>query len=147
MGKFWITAPEALPYARVTEGENTVHKLATFCVLLMTGGAAFTLDSDLDNAMLLPGRIDDNGFMEAGYNGLLRIQREFGARVSYIDGINPERDLLAEALRELAERKPDMVIAHGGQNSEAAQIVAAEYPDIRFVVVQGHVTGSEPVQL
>lgn len=118
-----------------------MHKSATLCLLLMTGGAAFAQGGDLDIAMLLPGRIDDNGFMEAGYNGLLRIQRDFGAKISHVDGIKPERDLLAEALRELAERKPDMVIAHGGQNSEAAQIVAAEYPDIRFVVVQGHVTG------
>lgn len=126
--------------ARATKGD-TVHKPATLCALLMTGGAAFAQDGDLDIAMLLPGRIDDNGFMEAGYNGLLRIQKEFGAKISYIDGIKPERDLLAGALRELAERKPDMVIAHGGQNSEAAQIVAAEHPDIRFIVVQGHVTG------
>lgn len=140
MDKFWITPPDARPYAGASEGD-TMHKFATLCVLLMAGGAAFAQDSDLDVAMLLPGRIDGNGFMEAGYNGLLRIQTEFGAEISHIDGIKPERDALAGALRDLAERKPDMVIAHGGQNSDAARIVAAEYPGIRFAVVQGNVIG------
>lgn len=111
------------------------------CVAMMLGDAAMAQDSDLSVAMLIPGKIDDHGFMQAGYDGLLRIEKEFAARISYLDGVKPERDLLAAALRELADKKPDMVIAHGGQNSEAAQIVAAEYPDIRFVVVQGGVTG------
>lgn len=98
-------------------------------------------DSDLSIAMLIPGNIDDNGFMEAGYNGLLEIQKEFGADIAYIDQIQPQKPLLEQALRSLADKSPDMVIAHGGQNNEAAQTVAAEYPDIPFVVVQGGVTG------
>lgn len=108
-------------------------KVGLLCALLMTSSAAVAQDSDLDVAMLLPGKIDDNGFMEAGYNGLLKIQEEFGAKVSYLDGIKPERDLLAAALRKLAEDKPDLVIAHGGQNSEAAQIVSAEFPDVQLL--------------
>ena len=34
-----------------------------------------------------------------------------------------------------------MIIAHGGQNNDAAKTVAAEFPDIAFVVTQGNVTG------
>jgi basic membrane protein A len=108
--------------------------------LLMSAGAAYS-SGELHVAMLLPGQIDDNGFMEAGYNGLLRIEDEFGAKIEYIDGIQPVREDLETALRELAEQSPDMVIAHGGQNNEAAATVAAEFPDVRFVVVQGNVTG------
>jgi basic membrane protein A len=108
--------------------------------LLMSAGAAWS-SSELHVAMLLPGQIDDNGFMEAGYNGLLRIEDEFGAKIEYIDGIQPVRQDLEAALRTLAEQSPDMVIAHGGQNNEAAAAVAAEFPDVRFVVVQGNVTG------
>jgi basic membrane protein A and related proteins len=118
-----------------------MHNFGLICALLMTSSTAMAQDGDLEVAMLLPGKIDDNGFMEAGYNGLLKIEDEFGATISYLDGIKPERDLLAAALRKLAEDKPDLVIAHGGQNSEAAQIVAAEFPDVQFVVVQGAVTG------
>lgn len=91
--------------------------------------------------MLIPGKIDDGGFMEAGYKGLLKIQDELGADIIYIDKIQPEQPLLAEALRKLAEKRPDLVIAHGGQNSKAAAEVAREFPDVRFVVVQGGVVG------
>ncbi|WP_044008361.1 BMP family protein [Leisingera methylohalidivorans] len=120
----------------------------TFTGTLMAAGllaaaplAALADDSKLTVSMLLAGQIDDKGFMEAGYNGLTAIRDELGAEISYIDGIKPEPELLAGALRELAEKKPDLVIAHGGQNNEAAETVAAEFPDVKFVVVQGAVTG------
>lgn len=95
----------------------------------------------LSVSMLIPGKIDDGGFMEAGYNGLLSIEQELGAEINYIDQIQPEPELLAAALRELAEQNPDLIIAHGGQNSQATEEVAKEFPDISFVVVQGNVTG------
>ena len=91
-------------------------------------------------AGLLAGRIDDGGFMEAGHRGLVAA-REKGASVTWIDGVKPERALLEEALRKLAGARPAMIIAHGGQNNEAAKAVAAEFPDIAFVVTQGNVTG------
>ena len=95
----------------------------------------------LSVSMLLAGQIDDKGFMEAGYNGLVAIRDQLGADIDYIDGVEPKPELLADALRKLAEKKPDLVIAHGGQNNKAAEIVAAEFPDVKFVVVQGAVTG------
>lgn len=91
--------------------------------------------------MLIPGNIQDGGFMQAGYNGLLKIKNDFGAEIKYIDQVKPEMALLSEALRKLAQEGPDMVIAHGGQNSEAVKKVAEEFPNVRFVVVQGNVTG------
>lgn len=92
-------------------------------------------------AALFAGRIDDKGFMQAGYGGLRSAADRLGAVVSYKDGVRPEKELLAEALRELARDKPDLLVAHGGQNNAAAQLVAGEMPDIRFVVTQGNVTG------
>lgn len=97
--------------------------------------------SALRVAMLIPGEIDDGGFMEAGYNGLLSIESNLGSEITYIDQIQPEHELLTAALRELAQQSPDLIIAHGGQNSKATAEVAPEFPNIRFVVVQGNVTG------
>lgn len=91
--------------------------------------------------MLIPGQIDDGGFMEAGYNGLVKINEVLGMKTAYIDRIKPEQPLMEAALRELAGMNPDMIIAHGGQCSGAAAAVAPEFPDIKFVVVQGNVTG------
>jgi basic membrane protein A len=91
-------------------------------------------------AALFAGQVNDGGFMEAGYRGLTRARDELGVRIHYIDGIPPERERLAAALTTLAQSGAPLVIAHGGQNNEAAQLVAAKYPDVRFAVTQGGVT-------
>ena len=90
---------------------------------------------------LFAGNVDDHGFMEGGWRGLQRAGTELGVQTRYIDGIAPKKDLLAAALTELAQAGVDLVIAHGGQNNEAAKEVAARFPKVRFVVTQGSVTG------
>ena len=93
-------------------------------------------------AALFAGSTTDRGFMQAGFQGLQAAAQASGATVTIRDGVRPEKDLLVEALRELARGKPDLVIAHGGQNNAAAQAVAADFPDVLFAVTQGNVTGA-----
>lgn len=90
---------------------------------------------------LFAGKIDDGGFMQAGFGGLKLAEDRLGAKFTFLQGVPPQRDALAKALRDLAADKPDVVIAHGGQNNDAAKLVAAELPGARFVVTQGNVTG------
>lgn len=116
-------------------------KLGFAAISLLMATAAHADTQELTVSMLLPGDITDHGFMEAGYNGLLQIQKDFGAKISYVDGVEPKPELLTAALRRMAADHPDLIIAHGGQNNKAAEQVAAEFPDIQFVVVQGNVTG------
>lgn len=92
-------------------------------------------------AALFAGKVDDRGFMQAGYDGLKLAERQVPATVVFTQGIPPQPEALAAALRELARQKPDLVVAHGGQNNAAAKTVAAEFPDVAFVVTQGNVTG------
>lgn len=91
--------------------------------------------------MLIPGQIDDGGFMEAGYKGLLNVEGKFQAAAQFIADVPPELDAMAAALRDLAMAEPDLVFAHGGQCSEAAELVAPDFPGSQFVVVQGFVIG------
>ena len=93
-------------------------------------------------AALFAGRVDDRGFMESGWRGLERARTELGARTSFIDNVQPRKELLAAALTRLAESGPDLVIAHGGQNNEACAEVAARFPTLRFVVTQGAASGA-----
>jgi basic membrane protein A len=89
---------------------------------------------------MFPGHVDDGGFIEAGYRGLLRIRDELGIPVRYVDGIAPDEEAMKAALRELADSDAKLVIAHGAQASEAVQRVAWEFPEQRFVSIQGHLT-------
>ncbi|WP_309680067.1 BMP family protein [Polaromonas sp.] len=91
---------------------------------------------------LFAGQVDDRGFMEAGWRGLERARTELGVTTTYIDGIQPRKELLAAALVKLAEAAPDLVVAHGGQNNEACVEVATRFPSVRFVVTQGAVTSA-----
>jgi basic membrane protein A len=89
-------------------------------------------------AAMFPGRIDDGGFIEAGYRGLMRVPEAVkGMQVTYVDRIPPEPAPMTDALRRLAASDAKMVIAFGGQTSEAAQRVAWEFPEQRFTVIQG----------
>ncbi|MFP5313449.1 MAG: BMP family protein [Actinomycetes bacterium] len=96
----------------------------------------------LDVAMLLAGSASDGGFMESGFKGLQRAHDELGVNISYKEGVKPDKAALESALEELAGSGVDMVIAHGGQNAEAAKVVAQRFPDTKFVVTQANVTGS-----
>ncbi len=92
-------------------------------------------------SMIIPGNIEDDGFMQGGYEGLVMIQDELGAEIDYIADLEAEDEILMEAIAELAADEPDMLMAHGGQCSSAMQQMSAEYPDIQFVVMHGDVTG------
>lgn len=89
-------------------------------------------------AALLPGRIDDGGFIQAGYEGLLRVRDKLGVPIDYRDRVPPEREAMLEAFRELARSDATMVIGLGGQTSEAIQRVAWEFPEQRFTLIQGN---------
>lgn len=91
---------------------------------------------------LFAGQVDDRGFMEAGWRGLERARTGLGVKTTYIDGVQPKKELLAAALVKLAESGADLVVAHGGQNNEACAEVAARFPKVKFVVTQGAVTST-----
>lgn len=115
-----------------------------FFVLVSSLSPARTALADelpLRVAMLIPGDIDDGGFMEAGYRGLMRAQRELDIDALYLSGVKPDKDQLIAALKRLASIEPDMIIAHGGQTAEAMSEVAQMYPDIQFMATQSSATG------
>lgn len=94
--------------------------------------------------ILIPGNKDDNGFMEAAYRGYEKIRAEIGnVEVNYISDVSAtsEEKALTGAMREMAEKKPDLIIAQGGQNNKPAEVVSKEFPEVKFIVIQGNVEG------
>ena len=133
----------------MTHSLNRRHALQALMAMSVAGCASTTpsrntvlVPADVSIAALYAGQINDRGFMQSGYEGLMQAKATLGVNIRYIDGIEPKKDLLAAALRQLAQAGPRLVIAHGGQNNAAAQQVAAEFPAVHFVVTQGDVTGA-----
>ncbi len=91
-------------------------------------------------AVMFPGRIDDGGFMEIGYRSLEQARDEFGIPVHHVAGVPPEREPMLAALRELAASDATLVIGYGPETSEAIQRVAWEFPQQRFVAIEGRLT-------
>lgn len=91
-------------------------------------------------AAMFPGRIDDRGFVEAGYQGLLRAGIEFGIPVQHVADVPADRESMLGELRKLAKSDATLVIGFGAVANEPSQRVAWEYPEQRFVSIQGTLT-------
>lgn len=83
-------------------------------------------------ALLLPGTINDNGWNATAYNGLMLIEKELGAEVSYSEKI-PQSDF-EEIFRNYASQGYNLVIGHGDEFKDAGMRVAKEFPDVNFLI-------------
>ncbi|GLS16374.1 BMP family protein [Hydrogenophaga electricum] len=115
------------------------HALIGFSATALGLGACATRPAPSPVNALFAGQVNDQGFMQSGYEGFVQAQKAFGLSGRYIDKVAPRKELLEAALRDLAGGAAGLVIAHGGQNNAAAQQVASEFPNVRFVVTQGNV--------
>jgi basic membrane protein A and related proteins len=91
---------------------------------------------------LFAGPAQDGGFMEAGYRALVAAAGTSEAAVSFVDGIEPRPDALCAALRRLAAVGHDLIIAHGGQNTDAVLEVATAYPRLSFAITQSEASAA-----
>jgi len=80
--------------------------------------------------MVLPGPINDHGFNQTGYDGLLACRRE-GARISFAEDTPVPQ--FVKTFQNLA-RQNDVVIGHGFEFGDVAGQVAPQFPSVKFVV-------------
>ena len=87
-------------------------------------------------ALLTPGSVSDGGWNQGAYEGLKRIERELGARISHVETKTPAE--FEEGFRDYAARGVDLAFGHGFEYQEAAARVAAEFPATVFVTTSGN---------
>ncbi len=96
-------------------------------------GADAPADQDgLRVALLLPGTVDDGGWNAAAYEGLLLIESELGAEISYSEQVAISD--FDEVFRLYASEGYDVVLGHGAEFADAAKRVAPEFPDTHFAI-------------
>jgi basic membrane protein A and related proteins len=88
---------------------------------------------DFKAALVTPGAINDGGWSEGAYNGLKKIEAEFGAKISNAV-VNNSKDGI-DALREFAKQENNLIIAHGGEYFDPQTFeIAKARPKSTFLV-------------
>ena len=88
--------------------------------------------------LALPTARNDGGFSQSYYDGLLAAEEAYGLTIAVQDNAgDPEQTV--DALRNLAATN-GLVIGVGAQFAEAGTIVAPEFPEVEFAIVNGQAT-------
>jgi basic membrane protein A len=90
---------------------------------------------DYKMVLVLPGPINDQSWNATNYAGLVKSNTTLGTNMEYVENVQaPDYE---STFRNYAERGYDLIMAAGTQFDEAANKVAASYPNTTFCVVNG----------
>ncbi|HEX8633316.1 MAG TPA: BMP family ABC transporter substrate-binding protein [Pyrinomonadaceae bacterium] len=78
---------------------------------------------------------DDRSFNAAAFEGVRRAERELGIVLRDVEPGNPTS--IEPAMRAFAERGYDLVIGVGFAQAPIMEIVAKDYPNVNFAIVDG----------
>jgi len=148
----YSVVPNVIPNdtKRKSSGVNRMrqmkHKHVTkwlMAVAIVVGMAAanlcgFVQAADADDfrvAMLLPGSVNDYGYNEMGKRALDKMRARLGIETAYTEHVPVPNQL--DVYREYASQGYDLVIGWGGQFTDGAIQAADEFPDIKFLIVNG----------
>ncbi|MCA9415304.1 MAG: BMP family protein [Candidatus Omnitrophica bacterium] len=107
--------------------------LALFTSLLCTSPIAA---KEFQVGLLTPGPISDNGWNAGAYEGLMKIKKELGAKVSHVQVRSPAEH--EEHFRSYGEDGFDLVFGHGFEFQDAARRVGRDFPDTYYVTTSGN---------
>ena len=107
--------------------------LSIVLLFVLAGSASFA--EEFKVGLLVKGAINDSGFTQSGYEGLLAIEKEYNAEVSWVRTASPSD--MKDSFIDYGEKGFDLVIGHGFEYQDAAFEVAPDYPDTKFATIGG----------
>lgn len=110
-----------------------MRKIVTFVMSMMLAIGLFAAKPLRVGIVLSTGGLGDKSFNDAAYRGLEQAQKDLGIEFKYVEPASPAED--EEFLREYAEAGYDLIIATGFQMTESARTVAADYQDVKFLMI------------
>lgn len=100
------------------------------------GNQAFALKVGL---VLDKGGKDDKSFNSAAYEGATRAEKELGIELKYVEAT--DMSALENLHRSFARKNFDLIIGIGFAQAEAVRKVSAQFPNVKFAIVDGEVAG------
>jgi basic membrane protein A len=86
-------------------------------------------------ALMLTGTINDAGWSESSYRGLMKAKEKYGIETAYTENLTLVD--MESAARDYAALGYDIIVLSSADFYQAAIAVAPEYPNIRFVIING----------
>ena len=125
-----------------------MKKILILIAVLFLGFTAVACSGDSDSgsgeklkvALVLTGAINDKGWNQKGYEGLVAIGAKYDAETAYNE--NTQAAQYNQIIRTYAKDGYNVIIAHGTQLSDAVKEVAQEYPDIKFIITSSDRTAT-----
>jgi basic membrane protein A and related proteins len=112
--------------------------IAVVATLALSGGIASAQDFTPALIFDMGGKFDKS-FNEAAYNGAERFKAETG--IDYLEFEVTNESQRDQALRRMARRGADVVVAVGFSFATPLEEIAAEFPDTRFTLIDAVVEG------
>src|SRR3954463_11596857 len=109
----------------------------TVAALFIAAGAA-AADPKLGIVYDAGGKFDKS-FNQSAFEGAERFKKE--TKISYIEAQASSDTQAEQVLRGLARKKLDLIAAIGFSQSQAVQKVAAEFPNVRFLLIDAIAKG------
>lgn len=91
-------------------------------------------DQGLKVALCVTGAVNDMGWNQSAYEGLLLVEKELGCEVAYTENL-ATADMVA-TFTDYATSGYDVVIGHGFQFGDPALEVGEQYPDTKFICIE-----------
>lgn len=98
--------------------------------------ATMPAQAALKVALILPGRVNEPGYYNAGYQALLAVKKKYNAEIVYQEQLKPAD--AEQVLRALGEDGENYIIVMGGGTyDDSIRDVSADYPRLKFIIISG----------
>ncbi len=91
-------------------------------------------------ALCVTGTVNDGGWCQTAYNGLLAAQETYAIDISYTENLQTTE--MESAFTDYAAQGYQIIIGLGYQFGDPALAVADKYPDSNFIIFEGSVEGA-----
>ena len=131
-----VTDAENIVTEEVSQVENTEEAREEVAQGEETEGVsqAENAGTGLKIALCVTGAVNDMGWCQSAYEGLLLVESEFGAEIAYTENLEAA-DMVA-AFADYAANGYDIIIGHGFQFGDPALEVGELYPDVKFICIE-----------
>lgn len=113
----------------------SVFKVLVFLIWSFSASAATRVALVLDK-----GGKDDKSFNSAAYEGATKAQKELGIELKYVEAT--DNNAIENLHRAFANKNYDLIIGIGFAQAEAVKKISTQFPDKKFVIVDGEVKNS-----